>query len=102
MDTGKLVGNGDEQKLVGYIIYDIWTYKHKGKEENEWKTEAIIPEVHWKKKIYLTLSRAEEAAKHMKERNGYDSEQIIIPVFSNREDLNRIEEGYKKLKSRIK
>jgi hypothetical protein len=97
----------EEQKLIGYIVYNIWTYRTKGPDEVEWRYEAIFPEVHWKKKIYLTLSRAQEAAKHMKEKESgmndgaWDSEQIIVPVYANREDLNRVSEGHRELKNRI-
>jgi hypothetical protein len=89
-----------EQKLVGYIVYNIWTYKRKGREDTEWKTAAISPEVHWKKKIYLTLSRAQEAAKHMKERESL-STQIIVPLYANYDDFNKVNEGYKELKTEI-
>lgn len=97
----------EEQKLVGYIVYNIWTYKTKGPNEGEWRNQTISPEVHWKKKIYLTLSRAQEAAKHMKEKESgmndgaWDSEQIIVPLYANREDLNRVSEGHRELKNRI-
>jgi hypothetical protein len=47
--------NNEEQKLVGYIIYDIWTYQTSSDRGETWQTQAIIPEVHWKHKIYLTL-----------------------------------------------
>ena len=89
-----------EQKLVGYIVYNIWTYKHKGREDTEWTTAAISPEVHWKKKIYLTLSSAQEAAKHMKERESL-STQIIVPLYANYDDFNKVNEGYKELKVEI-
>jgi len=31
----------------------------------------------------------------------WDSEQIIVPVYANREDLNRVSEGHRELKNRI-
>jgi len=92
--------NNKEQKLVGYIVYNIWTFKHKGREENEWKTEVVNPEVHWKKKIYLTLSRAQEAAKHMKEREVL-STQVIVPLYVNYDDFNMVKEGYKELNAEV-
>jgi hypothetical protein len=76
-----------EQKLVGYIVYDIWTYRTKSPQDENYKHQVIIPKVHWKKKIYTSLSSAEEAARHLEGENRL-AKAIIVPIYANREDLD--------------
>ena len=89
-----------EQKLVGYIVYDIWTYRTRGPQESEWTSQVIQPAVHWKKKIYLSLNSAEEAARHLEGENRL-AKAIIIPIYANREDLYRVREGHREFKERV-
>lgn len=89
-----------EQKLVGYIVYDIWTYRTKSPQEENWKHQVILPEVHWKKKIYTSITSAKEAARHLEGENRL-AKAIIVPIYANREDLNKVKEGHKELKERV-
>jgi hypothetical protein len=89
-----------EQKLVGYIVYDIWTYMARSSQDENYKHQVILPEVHWKKKIYVTLSSAEEAARHLESKNRL-TKAIIVPIYANREDLNKVKEGHQELKERV-
>lgn len=92
--------NNNEQKLVGYIVYDIWTFLTKSPEDTEWETNVAQPSVHWRKKIYTSLSNAEEAARHIEGKNRL-SKAIIIPIYANREDLDNVKKGYEDLKEQV-
>ena len=87
------------QKLVGYIIYDIWTYQTRSHQDEKWEHQVITPEVHWKKKIYLTLKSAQEAAKHLEGKNL--AKAVIVPIYANYEDLNKVKDGVNELKTEI-
>lgn len=88
------------QKLVGYIVYDIWTYRTKSPQDENWKHQVIVPAVHWKKKIYVTLSSAEEAARHLEGENRL-AKAVIVPIYANREDLDQVKNGHKELKEKV-
>jgi hypothetical protein len=90
--------NKEEQKLVGYIIYDIWTYKTRSGKGETWQIQAITPEVHWRHKIYLTEVSANEAARHI---IGQDNlhKAVIIPIYADRDDLNMVRDEWNHLKN---
>lgn len=90
--------NKEEQKLVGYIVYDIWTYKTSSDGFKTFKIHAIPPEVHWKHKIYLTEASANEAAKHIVGQDNLHK-AVIIPIYANRDDLNMVKEEWNHLKN---
>lgn len=92
--------NENEQKLVGYIVYDIWTYRTKSPQEENWKHQVIIPEVHWKKKIYTSITSAQEAVRHI-ERENRLAKAVIVPIYANREDLNQVKKGHQELTERV-
>jgi hypothetical protein len=88
----------EEQKLVGYIIYDIWTYKTSSDKGKTWQFQSSAPEVHWRHKIYLTEASANEAAKHI---IGQDNlhKAVIIPIYADRDDLNMVRDEWVHLKN---
>ena len=90
----------EEQKLVGYIIYDIWTYKTRSGKGETWQIHPIAPEVHWRHKIYLTEASANEAAKHI---IGQDNlhKAVIIPIYADRDDLIIVKDEWNHLKDII-
>jgi hypothetical protein len=92
--------NKEEQKLVGYIIYDIWSFKTSLDRGKTWQTQTIIPEVHWKHKIYLTEASANEAAKHIKGKDNLHK-AVIIPIYANKNELNKVKEEWNQLKQII-
>lgn len=84
----------ENQKLVGYIIYEIYVLSHEFRGEKG--VTVVSPEVSWKKKIYTTITAAEEALAHIEKhewRNG-----VIVPIYANREDLDGVSEKFKELK----
>jgi hypothetical protein len=92
--------NKEEQKLVGYIIYNIWSYRTKGPRDADWKHQVASPEVEWKKKIYLTEASAKEAAKQIEE-NSHDlsfQRPVIIPIYANRSDFDAVRERWNEAK----
>lgn len=90
----------EKQKLVGYIVYDIWTFKSKGPEDPNWQHHVITPKVHWRKKIYTQLSHAEEAAKHLEGHNRL-AKAIVVPIYANKKDLDNVKKGHKELTERV-
>ena len=92
----------EEQKLVGYIIYTIMTFKTKGPQDTEWKPIVASPTVEWKKKIYLTEANAKEAAKHIEENQFDNRKAVIVPIYANRIDLDMVRETWKKTEEEVK
>jgi hypothetical protein len=90
----------EEQKLVGYIVYDIWTYNVKRQKDGPWLTEVIDPEVHWKKKIYTSYTSAQNAVKDIMERDR-SSKPVIIPIYADRTDLDLVQQKWKELKDEV-
>ena len=89
-----------EQKLVGYIIYDIWTFGVSHDRGETWQKQTSIPEVHWKHRIYLTEASANEAAKHVKGKDNLHK-VVIIPIYANKEELNKVKDEWNHLKQII-
>lgn len=84
------------QKLVGYIIYEIYVLSHEFRGEKG--VTVVSPEVSWKKKIYTTITAAEEALAHIEKhdwRNG-----VIVPLYANLEDLDKASEKFKEIKEK--
>ena len=94
------MNNLEDQKLVGYIIYDIWTYNTSSDRGQTWQTQAIVPEVHWKHKIYLTEASANEAAKHIIGKDNLHK-AVIIPIYANKNELNKVKDEWNQLKQII-
>jgi hypothetical protein len=92
--------NKEEQKLVGYIIYDIWSLKTSLDRGETWQRQTIIPEVHWKHRIYLTEASANEAAKHIKGKDNLHK-VAIIPIYANKNELNKVKDEWNHLKEII-
>ena len=92
--------NNEEQKLVGYIVYDIWTFNTKRPQDTKWEKNVIQPHVHWRKKIYETLTSAENAVKDI---TGSDNlhKAVIIPIYANRSDFDVVRETWKELKEEV-
>ena len=90
--------NKEEQKLVGYIIYDIWTYTTSSDRGRTLQIQAITPEVHWRHKIYLTESSANEAARHIIGKDNLHK-AVIIPIYADRDDLNMVKDEWDHLKN---
>jgi hypothetical protein len=89
-----------EQKLVGYIIYDIWTCGVSHDRGETWQKQTIIPEVHWKNKIYLTEASANEAAKHIIGKDDLHR-AVIIPIYANKDELKAVKYEWDHLKEII-
>ena len=84
----------EDQKLVGYIIYEIYVFPHEFRGQKG--TTVVSPEMSWKKKIYSTITAAEEALAHIEQhewRNG-----VIVPIYSNLEDLEQVSKRFKEIK----
>lgn len=92
--------NNEEQKLVGYIVYDIWTFGTSSDKGITWEKNVIQPHVHWRKKIYETLTSAENAVKDI---TGSDNlhKAVIIPIYANRSDFDVVRETWKELKEEV-
>ena len=91
--------NKEEQKLVGYIIYDIWTYKTRSGKGEAWQINAITPEVHWRHKIYITEASANEAARHIIGKDENLHKAVIIPIYADRSDLDMVGDEWNHLKN---
>ena len=93
--------NKETQKLVGYIVYDIWTFK-VGYDKNpvELELRTIDPDVHWKKKIYTTYTAAQNAIKDIMGSSGLHK-AVIVPIYADRDDLNKVNDEWKELKITI-
>ena len=84
----------ENQKLVGYIIYEISVVSYEFRGEKG--TTVFSPEVSWKKKVYTTITAAEEALTHIEQhdwRNG-----VIVPLYANLEDLDKVSKKFKEIK----
>lgn len=92
--------NNKEQKLVGYIIYDIWTLGVSHDRGETWQKQTSIPEVHWKHRIYLTEASANEAAKHIIGKDNLHK-VVIIPIYANKDELNKVKDEWNHLKQII-
>lgn len=90
----------EEQKLVGYIVYEIWTYKVRSGKDGPWSTDIIDPHVNWKKKIYTSYASAQNAVKDIEERNR-SSKTAIVPIYADRVDLDIVQEVWKELKNEV-
>jgi hypothetical protein len=90
----------EEQKLVGYIVYDIWTFNTSSDKGQTWEKQVIYPEVHWNKKIYTSYASAENAVKDIVGKNNIHK-AVIVPVYANRTDLNTVQQTWKELKDEV-
>ena len=90
--------NKEEQKLVGYIIYDIWTYRVSSDHGKTFQIHPIAPEVHWRHKIYITEASANEAARHIIGKDNLHK-AVIIPVYADRDDLDIVRDEWNHLKN---
>jgi hypothetical protein len=84
----------ENQILVGYIIYEI--YELKSEWQGETQHHITSPSLSWKKKIYQTLTSAQEELTHIEQNEWRHG--IIIPIYANLEDLGKASEKFKELK----
>jgi len=92
--------NKEEQKLVGYIVYDIWTFNTSSDKGQTWEKNVINPEVHWRKKIYTSHASAESAVKDIVGKNNIHK-AVIVPIYADRTDLNLVQDAWKELKDEV-
>jgi hypothetical protein len=83
----------ENQKLVGYIIYEIYAFSHEFRGEKG--VTVVSPEVSWKKKIYTTITAAEEALAHIEKHDWRSG--VIVPIYANLEDLDKVSEKFKEI-----
>ena len=91
--------NKEERKLVGYIIYDIWTYRVSSDHGKTYQIHPIAPEVHWRHKIYITEASANEAARHIIGKDENLHKAVIIPIYADRSDLDMVGDEWNHLKN---
>jgi hypothetical protein len=87
----------EKQKLVGYIIYDTFTYKVSMDYGKTYEKKISNPEM--RRKVYNTLGMAQGALENIKKC--YDSNAYIIPVYADPIDLDKMEKDYIELKKSI-
>jgi TPP-dependent indolepyruvate ferredoxin oxidoreductase alpha subunit len=93
--------NKEDRKLAGYIVYEIYTYRVSEDRGVTWKTRVPTPEVHWKKKIYTTITDAKNAVKDIHERTNEVNRAVIVPIYTDRTDLNLVQDAWKELKDEV-
>ena len=84
----------ENQRQVGYIIYEIYVLQSEW--QGETQSHITSPSVSWKKKIYETLASAQEALAHIEQNEWRHG--IIVPIYANLEDLDKASEKFKELK----
>jgi len=87
----------EKQKLVGYIIYDTFTYKVSMDYGETYEKKISHPEM--RRKVYSTLGMAQEAMENIKKC--YNSNAYIVPVYADLSDLDEVKRDYNELKKSI-
>ena len=91
--------NKEEQKLVGYIIYEIDSYRASYDKGKTFQIQLTTPEVHWRHKIYITEASANEAARHIMGKDENLHKAVIIPIYADRSDLDMVGDEWNHLKN---